>query len=158
MLARYRTAWNLEALYTQGEGPGIRKQDFPEGQPPHQAGFFWDGKDDTLAAFHQRMTALDQYHIQASSGLYIDVLPHPLGKGYAAQFLQQELNLDPERVMVAGDTGNDQEMFTTGLKGIVPVNALDELKVLASESWHYHSAFPAGQAVIDGLRHFGFIE
>ena len=104
------------------------------------------------------MTNLDLYHIQASSGIYIDVLPHPLGKGYAAQFLQKELNLEPERVMVAGDTGNDQEMFTTGFKGVVPVNALDELKNLATEPWHYHSSYPAGQGVIDGLRYFGFIE
>jgi hydroxymethylpyrimidine pyrophosphatase-like HAD family hydrolase len=150
--------WDLEELYRQGEGPGIRRQDFEEGQPPHQAGFFWGGQTDTLAAFHQRMPDLDQYHIQASAGIYIDVLPHPLGKGYAALFLQKELNLTPERVVVAGDSGNDQEMFTTGLKGIVPVNALDELKTLACEPWHYHSPYPAGRGVIDGLRHFDFIK
>ena len=150
--------WDLEAIYAQGEGTGIRRQDFHEGQPPHQAGFFWDGREETLAAFHERMTDLDQYHIQTSAGIYIDVLPHRLGKGNAALFLQKELDLSPDRVVVAGDSGNDQEMFTTGLRGIVPVNALDELKILASEPWHYHSPYPAGRGVIDGLRHFELIK
>jgi len=155
--AQVSSDWDLEAIYAQGEGPGIRRQDFPEGQPPFQAGFFWDGRADSLAAFHQRMTDLELYHIQTAARIFIDVLPQPLGKGYAALFLQQELNLPPDRVVVAGDSGNDQEMFTNGLPGIVPVNALDELKAVASAQWHYHSPYPAGRGVIDGLRHFGLI-
>jgi sucrose-phosphate synthase len=72
--------------------------------------------------------------------------------------LQQELGLDPERVVVAGDSGNDSEMFDTGFKGIVPVNALDELKAAACRPWHYHSPLPVARGVLDGLRHFGFVE
>lgn len=155
--AQVSADWDLEAIYAQGEGSGIRRQDFPEGQPPFQAGFFWDGQANSLAAFHRRMTDLELYHIQTAAGIYIDVLPHPLGKGYAAMFLQKELGLPSKRAVVAGDSGNDQEMFTTGLQGIVPVNALDELKTVASAQWHYHSPYPAGRGVIDGLRHFGLI-
>jgi hydroxymethylpyrimidine pyrophosphatase-like HAD family hydrolase len=59
-------------------------------------------------------------------------------------------------VAVAGDSGNDRQMFETEYKGIVPVNALDELKALASKPWHYHSPYPAARGVLDGLRHFGF--
>ena len=44
----------------------------------------------------------------------------------------------------------------TEYKGIVPVNALNELKALARQPWHYHSPLPAGRGVLDGLRHFGF--
>ncbi len=65
--------------------------------------------------------------------------------------------LSPQ-IVVAGDSGNDRQMFETGLRGIVPVNALDELKVLACQDWHYHSPYPAALGVLDGLRHFGFIE
>ena len=152
------SSWNLEEIYARGVGPGIQRQDFPGGQPPHQAGFYWDGEEESLTALYRRLTDLDQYHIQSSAGAYVDVLPHPLGKGYAAQFLQKELGVNPERVLVAGDSGNDQEMFSTHFKGVVPSNALDELKVVASEPWHYHSLYPAGQGVLDGLRHFSFIK
>ena len=85
------------------------------------------------------------------------MLPAPLGKGKVVQFLQQELDLDPARVVVAGDAGNDLEMFETGFQGILPVNALEELRSAACQPWHYHSPLLAGRGVIDGLLHFGFI-
>jgi hydroxymethylpyrimidine pyrophosphatase-like HAD family hydrolase len=72
-------------------------------------------------------------------------------------FLQRELGLDSERVVAAGDSGNDREMFETGFKGILPANALDELRAIANQPWHYYSSLPAGRGVMDGLRHFGFV-
>jgi hydroxymethylpyrimidine pyrophosphatase-like HAD family hydrolase len=90
--------------------------------------------------------------------MFIDVIPAPLGKGETVKFLQRELGLDPAQVVVAGDSGNDRPMFETGYKGIVPFNAFEELKAIASQPWHYHSEFPAARGVLDGLRHFGFIE
>jgi hydroxymethylpyrimidine pyrophosphatase-like HAD family hydrolase len=149
--------WNLETIYTRGVGDGVWVQDFPEGQPRFQAGFFWDGKPESLAAFYARMSDHDSYHIYPSYAEYIDVLPQPLGKGNSVRFLQHELNLSPERVVVAGDSGNDRQMFEMGFKGIIPVNALDELKAAASQPWHYHSPYPAARGVLDGLRHFGFL-
>ena len=149
--------WDLEMIYGLGEGDGICRQDFSEGQPPFQAGFFWDGQPRTLEAFYTRLVDLDHLHILASSGKYIDVLPDPLGKGKAVEFLQKELRLNPQQVVVAGDSGNDREMFETKFKGIVPVNALDELKAVACQPRHYQSHLPAGRGVLDGLCHFGFI-
>ena len=150
--------WNIETIYTLGEGDGVWRQDFPEGQPRFQAGFFWDGSPETLEAFYARMGHQDNYHIHPSYGEYIDVLPAPLGKGNAVRFLQKELGVIASRVIVAGDSGNDRQMFETGFKGIAPVNALDELKAVASRPWHYHSPLPAARGVLDGLWHFGFIE
>jgi hydroxymethylpyrimidine pyrophosphatase-like HAD family hydrolase len=149
--------WDLETIYTLGEGDGIYRQDFGEQQPPFQAGFNWDGQPQTLAAFHSRLAGLDHFHILASYGEFIDVLPGPLGKGKAVEFLQQELGLAPEQVVVAGDSGNDREMFETEFRGILPVNALDELKTVACPPRHYLSALPAGRGVLDGLCHFGFV-
>lgn len=156
--ARIAPDWDLEAIYAAGVGDGVWLQDFGEDQPPFQAGFYWDGHPESLAAMCERLADHDRTRILPSYGEYIDVLPAGFGKGEAVRFLQQELNFDPQRVVVAGDSGNDAEMFTTGLRGIVPVNALDELKAAAREPWHYHSPLPAGRGVIDGLRHLGFIE
>ena len=149
--------WDLEAIYARGEGIGVWRQDFPDGQPRFQAGFFWDGNPETLEAFYARMGDHDNYCIYPSYGEYIDVLPAHIGKGNAVRFLQKELGVDASQVVVAGDAGNDRQMFETGFKGIVPVNALDELKAVASQPWHYHSPLPAARGVLDGLRHFGFI-
>ena len=150
--------WNLEQIYTRGIGEGIWRQDFPEGHPRFQAGFYWDGQAQTLSALLDRLNTREEYYILPSYQRYIDVIPEPLGKGKVIQFLQKELGLDPDRVIVAGDAGNDQQMFETSFKGVVPANALDELKSLASAPWHYHSPFPAARGVLDGLKHFGFVE
>ncbi|MBN2388684.1 MAG: HAD hydrolase family protein [Anaerolineales bacterium] len=155
---RVSNHWDLEEVYRLGVGEGVWVQDFPEGQPPYQAGFLWDGRAESLAAFEQRLAGHDRWRILASYSHYIDVFPGRLGKGEAVRFLQQELGLDPGQVVVAGDAGNDLEMFQLGFKGIVPVNALDELKTAAREPWHYHSSLPAGRAVLDGLIHFGFLD
>ena len=150
--------WDLETIYSLGEAEGVRRQDFSEGQPPFQAGFFWDGSPQTLQAFRTRLAGQDHFHILASYAEYIDVLPNPLGKGKAVEFLQKELNFDPQQVVVAGDSGNDREMFESEFKGIIPVNALDELKAVACQPRHYQSLLPAGRGVLDGLCHFGFLK
>jgi hydroxymethylpyrimidine pyrophosphatase-like HAD family hydrolase len=157
-VAQVSPDWDLETLYILGEGEGIRRQDFALGQPPFQAGFDWDGQIETLTAFQRRFADQKDCHILPSFSCYIDVLPAPLGKGEVAKFLQKELGLNPEHVVVAGDGGNDTEMFETGFKGIVPANALDELKTVACESWHYHSSLPAARGVLEGLCYFGFLK
>lgn len=156
--AQVRPGWNPETIYALGEGDGIRRQAAPDGQGRFEACFDWDGQPHTLEAFFHRVADLEFCHILPSHGEYIDVLPDVLGKGQAVAFLQKELGLDPERVVVAGDSGNDREMFETRFKGILPANALDELKAIANQPWHYHSPLPAGRGVLEGLHHFGFVK
>jgi hydroxymethylpyrimidine pyrophosphatase-like HAD family hydrolase len=150
--------WDLEAIYKRGVGKGVWLQDFGDKQPPYQAGFFWDGNPENLEAFRARMANDGRYHIYPSYGEYIDVLPALLGKGNAVRFLQKELGIDENRVIIAGDSGNDLQMFETEFKGIVPSNALEELKKVASQPWHFHSPLPAARGVLDGLRYFGLVE
>ncbi len=156
--ARGSAHWDLETIYRLGVGEGVTVQEFPDGQPRYQAGFYWDGNLETLQAFRQRLVDLPGCFILPSYDYYIDVLPVTMGKGQAALFLQQALGFDRQHVVVAGDTGNDSPMFETGLPGIVPANALDELKRVAVQPWHYHSPLPAGRGVLDGLQHFGLID
>jgi hydroxymethylpyrimidine pyrophosphatase-like HAD family hydrolase len=156
--AQVSPAWDLETIYALGVGEGVWLQDFPEGQPRFQAGFYWDGQAQTLAAFSSRVAPFPDIYILPSYQRYIDVLPLPLGKGKVVQFLQRELGMDPARVVVAGDAGNDRQMFETNFKGILPSNARPELQAFARASWHYHSPYPAARGVLDGLEYFGLIE
>lgn len=156
--ARVAKDWDLERIYALGAAEFVIRQEFPDGQPRFQAGFYWDGREASLAALEHRLGAESRVHIVASQGMYIDVLPERFGKGELVRFLQQELGLEPERVVVAGDSGNDREMFETEYRGIVPANAFDELKAAARQVRHYQSPLPAGRGVLDGLCHFGFVE
>lgn len=156
--AQVSSTWNLEEIYRLGTGDGIHPQEFEKGQPRFQAGFHWDARPESLHGFHERLSHFDQIYIQASYSEFIDVMPGVLGKGNAVRFLQKQLGLSHEQVVIAGDSGNDRQMFEMGFKGIIPVNALEELKAIARQPWHYHSSHPAARGVLDGLRHFGFIE
>ncbi len=156
--AQAASNWDLDEIYDIGLGEGIRPQQFERGQPRFQAGFHWDASSESLNMFNERLSHLDHVYIQASYNEFIDVFPISLGKGSAARFLQKQLCLDAEQVVIAGDSGNDRQMFETEFKGILPVNAFDELKAVARQPWHYHSPYPAARGVFDGLRHFGFIE
>ena len=156
--AQVAPEWDIETIYALGEGLGVRRQDFLDGQPRFSAGFFWDGDSKTLADFKDRLVGQDGYHILASHGEFIDVIPAVLGKGNAVHFLQHELSLKPDRVVVAGDSGNDRLMFETDFNGILPANALEELKVIACRPWHYYSPFYTARGVLDGLCYFGFIK
>lgn len=149
--------WDIEIIYTLGQGEGIRRQEFEYGQPPFQAGFYWDGQQESLAAFYKRLEKIKGCRILPSSRTYIDVFPDCMGKGEVVRFLLKELKLDPARIVVAGDSGNDKEMFETGFKGIIPCNATDELKLTACELWHYQSPFPGAHGVLDGLCYYGFV-
>jgi hydroxymethylpyrimidine pyrophosphatase-like HAD family hydrolase len=156
--AQAASNWDLSEIYMLGTGDGIRPQEFEKGQPRFQAGFHWDARSDSLEMFNARFSHLEHIYIQESYKEFIDVLPVSLGKGNAARFLQKQLGLSPEQVVIAGDSGNDRQMFETKFKGIIPVNAFDELKNIARQPWHYHSPYPAARGVFDGLRHFSFIE
>lgn len=151
-------AWDLETIYRICEGPGIWRQEFYLGQPPYQAGLYWDAHPANLQAFYERASSLQQVYIQVSYNKYIDILPASLGKGQVVCFLQEQLGLHPDQVMVAGDAGNDRQMFETDYQGVVPFNGLDELKAIATRPMHYHSPYPAARGVLDGLRHFGFTD
>lgn len=64
--AQVSPQWDLEKIYALGEGEGVWRQDFPEGQPRYQAGFYWDGQARTLSAFYDRLASLQDFYILPS--------------------------------------------------------------------------------------------
>lgn len=83
----------------------------------------------------------------------LDILPAATNKGTAATFLARHWGIDRDRVIVAGDSGNDLEMFRTGFRGIVVGNAQPELRRLhAADVYHAQAKYAAG--VLEGLQHW----
>lgn len=84
----------------------------------------------------------------------LDLIPVNAGKGQAADYLRARLDFRPERVLVAGDSGNDREMFRAPFKGIVVGNADADLKALTGPHI-YHARASHAAGVLEGLRFWG---
>jgi len=90
-----------------------------------------------------------------SSDIYLDIIPERAGIGTAVKFLVDSLVLPPSQVFVAGDSGNDIDLFQYGFRGIVVGNATEELKkAVELRAYFSHSRYAEG--LIEGLKHYKF--
>jgi sucrose-6F-phosphate phosphohydrolase len=105
---------------------------------------FIDNLKRQLAVAGQRVT------IVYSSNRDLDILPADADKGAATAHVANRWRIDPQRVLVAGDSGNDLAMFQAGFRGIVVGNASPELRSLEAPNVYKSTAeFAAG--VLEGL-------
>ena len=103
----------------------------------------------------------ERYQVVWSSGRDLDILPAAAGKGKAIRFLVRFMELDAQRVVVAGDTGNDATMFEEFRRGVVVANAQAELLQLAEslpDDGVYLAQRPHAAGVEEGLEHFGVFD
>jgi hydroxymethylpyrimidine pyrophosphatase-like HAD family hydrolase len=85
-----------------------------------------------------------------SSERDLDILPAGTNKGTAVAHLAKHWQIDPSRVIIAGDSGNDARMFGCGFCGIVVGNAKPELQALDdANAYRASGTFAAG--VLEGL-------
>lgn len=97
---------------------------------------------------------------------FLDILPAGVAKDYAVHFLRKQLQLEARNVVYAGDSGNDEHAFKSGLKGIVVNNAdpklIEGLKVWADNDERRAKLFFATKPFIagvhEGCRHFGLLD
>lgn len=101
----------------------------------------------------------DDYRVIYSSGVHLDIIPAQAGKGNAIHFLLAHLQRPADRLVVAGDSGNDLTMFSNDARGIIVSNAQAELKRLreAEHPDHFFATEPYAAGVAQGLRHFGVL-
>lgn len=92
-----------------------------------------------------------------SGGKNLDIIPTRAGKGAAIAFLHNWLDVPASRVIVAGDSGNDLDMFHHDYRGIVVGNADHELKSLTGEHVYHARATHAG-GVLEGLVYWRVVQ
>ncbi|MGD8514302.1 MAG: HAD-IIB family hydrolase, partial [Granulosicoccaceae bacterium] len=65
-----------------------------------------------------------------SHGQYLDLLPLRASKGRAMRYIGEMWGINPDHILVAGDSGNDEEMLRGNTLAVVVGNYSDELKTL----------------------------
>jgi len=139
--------------------PGVRPQP-AEFQHPFKSSWFWDrAPRRALRELREKLHAAGlDVHLVYSSERDLDVLPANATKGGALRWLCARLGVPLDRVLVAGDTGNDTSMFVLpGVRGITVENALPELYEATVDLPIYNSRLILADGVLDGLCHHGVV-
>ncbi len=87
---------------------------------------------------------------------YLDILPIRASKGLAVRYLGIKWGLPPERILVAGDSGNDEEMLSGDVLGVVVGNYSSELKRLRGKPRIYFAKGSYANGIIEGIEHYQF--
>ena len=93
-----------------------------------------------------------------SHGQFLDILPYRASKGKAIRYLSYRWNIPYENILVAGDSGNDEEMLKGELLGVVVGNYSQELDSLRGSKRVYFSRRNYAGGIIDGIDYYRFLK
>jgi sucrose-6F-phosphate phosphohydrolase len=152
--------WDLAKIEAVIAGvPGIRRQP-DEFQHRFKSSWFLErATPEQLSDLRQRL-AVAGLNVSAvySSQRDLDLLPPRATKAGALQWLCIRLRVSLDEVLVAGDTGNDADMFRLpGVRGIIVENAQPELFEATVDIPVYTARAVLADGVLDGLLHYGVI-
>ena len=129
-----------------------------EGQRAHKISYYMEDKPDYLAEVHRRLWEEKMpCEVIYSHGQFLDILPKRASKGKAIKYLKYKYEFPSSKVMVAGDSGNDEDMIRGNDNGLVVGNHSEELEKLRGKVRIYFSSKTYAAGIIDGLVHYGFI-
>jgi sucrose-phosphate synthase len=88
---------------------------------------------------------------------YLDVLPVRASKGQAVRYLAYKWGLPLRAFLVAGDSGNDEEMLLGDTLGVVVANHSPELAGLRGREQIYFARAGHAAGILEGMAHYGFM-
>lgn len=92
-----------------------------------------------------------------SHGQFLDIIPFRASKGKAIRYMAYRWNILYENILVAGDSGNDEEMLKGELLGVVVGNYSEELEELRGGKRIYFSKIQYAGGILDGIKHYNFL-
>ncbi|MGV7221801.1 MAG: HAD-IIB family hydrolase [Nitrospinales bacterium] len=99
-----------------------------------------------------------RYNLVYSHDQFLDILPQRASKGKAIRYLSYKWEIPLENFLVAGDSGNDEEMLKGEPLGVVVGNYSQELEKLRGRRKVYFSKKNYAAGVIDGIRRYRFLD
>ncbi len=93
-----------------------------------------------------------------SHGAFLDVLPLRASKGRAIRYLSYKWSVPLEKILVAGDSGNDEEMLEGRTLGVVVGNYSPEIEHLRGHHQIYFAKSSHAFGILEGIGHYHFCE
>ena len=88
---------------------------------------------------------------------YLDFLPVRASKGAALRYIADKWGIDVDHILVAGDSGNDEEMLSGETLGVIVGNYSSELKKLRGRERIHFAQGEYAWGIIEGMQHYDFL-
>jgi sucrose-phosphate synthase len=92
------------------------------------------------------------FNLVVSHENFLDILPYRASKGSAIKYIAWKWNIEGNKVITAGDSGNDIDMLKKPFKGIVVANHEKSLDKLKDAKNIYFTERSNAHGVIEGLK------
>ncbi len=151
--------WNRDAvLETLSGAQGLRLQPGSE-QRAHKISYFADPERMPDLGEIRQLLREHGVHVNVifSHDAYLDILPVRASKGLAVRFVADRWGIEMDRVLVAGDSGNDEEMLSGQSLGVVVGNYSHELDHLKHRKRVYFADGECADGVLEGIEHYDFL-
>jgi sucrose-phosphate synthase len=89
--------------------------------------------------------------------IYLDVVPVRASPGLAIRFFCFKWNLEPQRLLVAGDSGNDWDMLSGDTLGVVVSNHTQELERLRGRPRVHFAKSAHARGILEGIDWYDFL-
>ena len=121
--------------------------------------YFMEDPDERLPVIHELLTRNRcAYNLIYSQGRHLDILPARASKGKAIRYISYKWEVPLDNMLVAGDSGNDEEMLRGDLLGVVVGNYSRELERLKGLRNIYFATAACAGGIIEGIGRYRFIE
>jgi sucrose-phosphate synthase len=150
--------WDREGLLKiMQRVPGIKLRGKME-QTPHRISYSYDNSITPTPREIKRLLRTHDLHakIVTTDGNCMDLLPIRASKGLAIRYLAIKWGLSLDRILVVGDSGNDEEMLLGDTLGVVVGNHSPELDKLKGKPRIYFAEGKYSKGIIEGLQHYNF--
>ena len=150
--------WKPEKIKSALQELNFLSSQEAEGQRAHKISYYMEDNPDYLAEVYKRLGEEKlPCEVIYSHGQFLDILPKRASKGKAIKYLKYKYEFPSSKVMVAGDSGNDEDMIRGKNNGLVVGNHSEELQKLRGTPRVFFSGKTYAAGIIDGLVHYGFI-
>lgn len=128
-------------------------------QRDHKISYFVDsekapGRREIVRLMREHKLAVQVIY---SHDMFLDILPLRASKGHAVRYLAMKWGLELDNILVAGDSGNDEEMLLTKTKGVVVGNHSDELAHLKGRDNIYFAKQQYALGILEGIEYYDFM-
>jgi sucrose-phosphate synthase len=154
-----RHRWQREKMAkVLSELPFLELQE-TDSQRPCKLSYYMSDKNERIAHVHRVLSDKKiSYNLIYSNGMFLDILPARASKGKAIRYLAYKWSIPIEHILVAGDSGNDEEMLRGSMLAVVVANHSTDLDELEGLRDIYFSDRTHAGGILDGLEHYEFMK